>query len=67
VTNSHTLWIRKRGWDGTIRLEVWNQSTSSHTLWTRRKRTGWDDQTRGLQSINKFTYFLRMDKEDGMG
>jgi hypothetical protein len=28
---------------------------------------GWDDQTRGLQSIDKFTYILDTDKEDGMG
>ena len=24
---------------------------------------GWDDQTRGLQSIDKFTYFLETDEE----
>jgi hypothetical protein len=49
-----------------IRQQVCNQSTSSHTHWTRTKRVGWDDQTRGLQSINRFTYSLDMDKEDGM-
>jgi hypothetical protein len=27
---------------------------------------GWDDQTRGLHSIHKFTYKLDMDKEDGI-
>src|SRR6266700_1108423 len=48
----------QRQWDGMIRQEVCAQATSSCMLWRRAKTMGWDDQTRGLCSSDKFTYFL---------
>jgi hypothetical protein len=52
-----------------IRQEACNKSTSSRTHWTRANRMGWDDQTTGLRSNNKFTYSLDTEKrmEGGMG
>ena len=41
--------------------------TSSRTLWRRAKTMGWDDQTRGLPSSDKFTYELEEGKDDGIG
>src|SRR6266567_326783 len=57
----------QRGWDGMIRQEVCAQATSSRTSWRRGKTMGWDDQTRGLRSSDKFTYELEEGKDDGMG
>ena len=40
-----------------IRQETCNQLTSAHSTYRRQpKRMGWDDQMRGLRSIDEFTY-----------
>src|SRR6266699_1450501 len=57
----------QRRWDGMIRQEVCAQATSSRTLWRRAKTMGWDDQTKGLRSSHKFTYYLEEGKDAGMG
>ena len=57
----------RRRWDGMVRQQVFDQSTSSRTLWRQTKRMGWDGQTTGLSSIHKFTYRLKTDEEDGIG
>src|SRR6266567_422857 len=57
----------QRRWDGMINQKVCAQATSSRTSWRRAKTMGWDDQTRGLRSSDKFTYFLEEGKDDGMG
>src|SRR6266699_3123063 len=53
--------------DGMIRQDVCAQATSSRTGWRREKTRGWDDQTRGLRSSDKFTHSLEEGKDDGMG
>jgi hypothetical protein len=57
----------RRGWHRIIRQWVSDQSRSSRTNWRQTKRMGWNDQTIGLPSIHKFTYFLETDEEDGIG
>ena len=57
----------QRQWDGMIRTEVCAQSTRPHTGWRWTKTMGWDDQNRGLHSIDKATYHLEMDEDKEMG
>src|SRR6266566_2524009 len=68
-SDKFTYWLEEgqRRWDGMIRQEVYVQATSSRTSWRRAKTKGWDDQTRGLRSSHKFTYFLEEGKDEGMG
>ena len=49
---------RQRQWGEMIRQEACAQLTSSRTRWRRVKTMGWNDQTRGLHSGDKFTYSL---------
>ena len=49
-----------------MRKKAETHLTNSHTFWRWMKRMEWDNQTRSLQSIDKFTYPLETDREDGM-
>lgn len=62
--SSHTFWTDKE--DRTEQSDKRSAINSQVHILPRDRQRGWDDQTRGLWLVHKFTYFLKTDKEDGM-